>query len=210
METSSELDRLHDVGWQSLGAPEVPGLIAGLASPDAALRRRACDEIFPALWAPSGPAPAAAAAAPFLIDLVRQPATKNRGRIALLLGMIAESDENEPAGAARAAVRAGLPVFLELLAEGDTDQPLGHALFYLVAQFCEDKEAIRERLARLAQDAVSVVVPKADGFWTLNEATDVQRLDTALGRQRGTTVWESVGPLAYMGARAEHATSSIE
>ena len=89
----------------------------------------------------------APAAVPALVRVLAEPTTPEvkRARIALLLGLLAEGrDDGRAQGRAalaRAAVRSGIPRYLELL--GDSTTPAVRlALIYLLAHFHEDGASI--------------------------------------------------------------------
>jgi hypothetical protein len=87
----------------------------------------------------------APAAVPALVRVLAEPTTPEvkRARIALLLGLLAEGrdDGQGRAALARAAVRLGIPRYLEIL--GDSTAPAARlALTYLLAHFHEDGASI--------------------------------------------------------------------
>jgi len=89
----------------------------------------------------------APAAVPALVRVLAEPTTPEvkRARIALLLGLLAEGrDDGRAQGRAalaRAAVRSGIPRYLEIL--GDSTTPAARlALIYLLAHFHEDGASI--------------------------------------------------------------------
>ena len=87
---------------------------------------------------------ATARAVPSLIELVRSRGADadDRGRAALLLGLIAESRTVD----CRAEVRQGLQTYLDVLSRNPKREGLVAALFYLLAHFPEDAPGIIDSL----------------------------------------------------------------
>lgn len=130
---------IDEVDWASMEhaygpADDVPALLAGLASADAAERERALDGMYGAVHHQGDVYACTLACIPFLFELVADPAVAERGAIVELLTSIGgielaeddedELDEDEIEGAANyamaaAAVCAGAEVFVGLLADDD-------------------------------------------------------------------------------------------
>jgi len=95
----------------------------------------------------------AARTVPLLIELLRSPAAEidDRGRAALLLGLIAESG-GTAAAECRGELRRGLQTYLAVLASNAGSEALVAALFYLLAHFREDERAILDALQNRIDD----------------------------------------------------------
>lgn len=118
-----------------------------------------------AVWnAGSPPRRSALAAVPALVTLLDELDDRRKGYVAILLGLIAES-EHPAYGELHAAVRRGLDRYLDLLRSTPVDEPLSLALRYLVAHFPDDRDAVLAAVADLD-------VP----------SDDLARLDRALDR----------------------------
>lgn len=103
-----------------------------------------------ALWAGGAPAvDAALPAIPEIITHLKGPGGE-RGYLAILLGLLAES-EYPGYGPLHAAVREGLDVYLSLLTH--KDDPTTLALVYLLSHFPDDREKILAAVAPLGLDA---------------------------------------------------------
>ncbi|MFG2307966.1 HEAT repeat domain-containing protein [Streptomyces sp. NPDC048566] len=128
-------------------AADVPDLLRGLASPHPRERQTALDGMYGAVHHQGGVYDSTLASVPFLFGLLRRPGLADRGGIAELLASIGGADDGDPAGRtgaeeapvsarpgppgpahpadnrarARAAVRAGAPVFLDLVVDGDPE-----------------------------------------------------------------------------------------
>ncbi|MQS06672.1 class I SAM-dependent methyltransferase [Streptomyces alkaliphilus] len=89
---------------------------------------------------------------PTLVALLDTVDERRRGYLAVLLGLLAESEHPATDGPVTAAVRAGLDRYLELLRGSGANTPLTVALVYLLSHFPESRERIlsvarREELA---------------------------------------------------------------
>jgi hypothetical protein len=199
---------MSEIDGKTLEAPGLDELMVDLGSDDASKRLRAYEGLGAALRSPRS-SRASALVAPRLVELMRRRAGRERGRIVLLLGLIAEMQEKEREAPAREAVRAGLPVYLDLLSSSNVEPPIAFALLYLVAQFCEDANMIREQLAARLEGLAAVGQEGRQGPPRLPE-TDGEWLGAALNRTRGSDAWENVAALTYLGARAEDVTNNPE
>ncbi|MFJ3776036.1 HEAT repeat domain-containing protein [Streptomyces sp. NPDC090075] len=107
---------IDEVDWASLrhaygSAEDVPGLLRGLASPDATEREVALDGMYGSVHHQGNVYDSTLACVPFLFALAARPEVPDRGAIVELLVSIGA----ESAGpAARAAVRAGADTFVPL------------------------------------------------------------------------------------------------
>jgi hypothetical protein len=110
------------------------------------------------------PRDVALAAVPALVALLDEPGDRRKAYVAVLLGLLAESEYPEY-GELQAAVGQGLDRYLGLLRTTPADRPLSYALRYLVAHFPDDRDA---------------VLAAAEGLDV--GADDLARLDRALQR----------------------------
>jgi SAM-dependent methyltransferase len=119
-------------------------------------------ELVDALWDDGQLTEAAPAAVPSLVARLEHVDDARKGRLAVLLGLLAEADHpaaDHPAaddsatgGAVAAAVRQGLDRYLELWGKSPTGQPLSLALQYLVAHFPQDRDRVLAVAAGLELD----------------------------------------------------------
>ena len=87
------LNGLDDVPWSALthaygSAADVPALIRSLASSDDVERRDAYDELYTNIWHQGTVYEATIHVLPFLVELLRDPSTPNRGTLADLVASI--------------------------------------------------------------------------------------------------------------------------
>ncbi|EAU63695.1 hypothetical protein [Stigmatella aurantiaca] len=146
------LERLNTIRWSEFtdssgsNGAEIPALIHRVTSGAAAERKAAVNSLRERLWKQGQVFEATAHAVPFLLELL--PGSLVEAELCLLLGLIAESTSYGPpesaalADASFAAVRAGLPVYLELMGRPGKTQAQTDALVYLVFHLHEDREAI--------------------------------------------------------------------
>lgn len=88
------LEGLDDISWSSLRhahgeASDVPRLIRALVSADQPWRERALRDLFGNIWHQGTVYEATVHALPFLIDLLRHPATPDKDGVAMLVASIA-------------------------------------------------------------------------------------------------------------------------
>lgn len=95
-----------------------------------------------ALWNDDEPLPAASSAVPQLLTVLPQSGPKVRGRLLVLLGVLAHTGGREEFGAVNEAVRAGVPGYLQLLQTVGGRHRDTAPLLYLLSQFPTDREAI--------------------------------------------------------------------
>ncbi|MFJ9829541.1 methyltransferase domain-containing protein [Streptomyces sp. NPDC101160] len=100
-----------------------------------------------ALWAAGKPTDAAPAAVPELVAALPDADEARQGRLALLLGLLAETEHATGAGPLTTAVRAGLAHYLPLLTGAQPGGPLQLAALYLLSHLGEDRDAILEAAA---------------------------------------------------------------
>ena len=105
MTDDGELAGLDDIDWAGLShaygsAADVPGLLRGLTSPDAELRKKASSTLHTNIFHQSSRYEASAYAVPFLLALAADPGTPDRPGIVRLIGALAIGyDESHlPAG----------------------------------------------------------------------------------------------------------------
>ena len=134
-----------------------------------------------------------ARAVPLLIDVLRPSAADpdERGRAALLLGLIAEGRGDPPSAAVacRAELRKGIPTYLDALGSAGSDA-LVAALCYLLAHFPEDERVILEALTERDD--------RDPAFAQMRRALDPPSALRRLGNVEELTT----STLAEMGARA--------
>ena len=126
---------MDEVDWAGLThaygtAEDVPGLIRGLLSPDAGERHEVRHELYSCIVHQGSRCPATAAAVPFLVELVADPETPDRGELIGFLEYAATGREQqtwkrypveELRTAAYDAVALGVPLFVELTADEDAE-----------------------------------------------------------------------------------------
>jgi hypothetical protein len=96
------LNKLDDVPWSALthaygSAADVPALIRSLASSDDVERRDAHDELHTNIWHQGTVYEATIHALPFLVELLRDPSTPDRGALAELIASIITGESPPPA-----------------------------------------------------------------------------------------------------------------
>ena len=143
------LDGLDEIAWDDLdhaygAASDVPDVLRGLADGDG----EALNELFGTIWHQGTVYEATAYAVPFLIELLAAPDADTAGLLALLSAIAegdpddedesddeddedesddegddedGDTDEDDTGGTARAAVAAGAPAYLRLLAHDSAD-----------------------------------------------------------------------------------------
>ncbi|MBM7441318.1 HEAT repeat domain-containing protein [Streptomyces sp. HB132] len=179
---------IDEVDWASMEhaygpADDVPGLLYGLASADAAERESALDGMYGAVHHQGDVYACTLACIPFLFELAVDPGIRDRGGVVELLTSIGgidldvddeseldELDEDEIEGVANyamaaAAVSAGSAVFFELVA--DDDPGVRHAAPLALATLHDRPERVltllRERLPVEADDEVRLALVEAAG-----------------------------------------------
>jgi ubiquinone/menaquinone biosynthesis C-methylase UbiE len=163
-----------------------------------------------ALWNEGKVTELAASAVPTVVAALEHTDAERQGRLAILLGLLAEAEYPRLEGEVATAVRAGLDRYLELLRGGGSRQPLTLALLYLLAHFPGDRDRVlaatsdlpidddeRTRLERglaeldLANPDVGWVWP-APSAWDLSEedAEHARATVQSLSPEQITTNWE--------------------
>ncbi|MEU0743838.1 class I SAM-dependent methyltransferase [Streptomyces sp. NPDC006134] len=140
-----------------------------------------------ALWDDGRASADALTAVPSLVAALERAGTERKGYLAVLLGLLAETEYPDPDGPLTRAVRGRLDVYLGLLAGEDTGTPLTLALLYLLSHFPGERERILAAVSRLDLEAedlsrldrsLSTLDPSrpdlgrvwpSPSVWTLNE-----------------------------------------
>lgn len=177
-----------------------------------------------ALWSEGKVTDIAAEEVPVVVAALDGTDPDRQGRLAVLLGLLAETEYPRLDGEVATAVRAGLDRYLELLHGGGSRQPLTLALLYLLAHFPGDRDRILAATADLPIDAdersrlergladldlenpdVGWVWP-APSAWNLSEEDAAHARTTAQGlspeqitknwENDTRTVWSAAGAIA--------------
>lgn len=151
-----------------------------------------------ALWNEGKVTDVAAAAVPAVVAALDETDTDRQGRLAILLGLMAEAEYPRLDGEVATAVRAGLDRYLELLRGGASRQPLTLALLYLVAHFPGDRDRVLAATADLPIDA--------------DERTRLERGLTELDPEDPDVGWVWPAPSTWRGLDEEntaHAKAAV-
>ncbi|MER6624608.1 class I SAM-dependent methyltransferase [Streptomyces sp. NPDC000931] len=164
-----------------------------------------------AVWEDGEPTASALDAVPALAAALERAGDGRRGHLAILLGLLAESEHPTVAGPVARAVRAHLDAYLGLLRTEGIGTPLTLALLYLLSHFPADRDRILAAVSGLELDpadlsrldrALSELDPGRPGLgrvwpspsvWTLNEdevAFD-QSWVKALSPQQLLAAWDN-------------------
>ncbi|MCF3176319.1 class I SAM-dependent methyltransferase [Streptomyces sioyaensis] len=148
-----------------------------------------------AVWVAGKPTANAAAWVQKARANLEEGSAAHQARLALLLGLLAETSETKTAPEVRREVRNGLPAYLSLLAS-DAAQPaspsaLTLALLYLLAHFPEDADHVLDRTR-------AIELPEEDRSRFERCLAQREANDPALGR-----VWPS--PAGWTLTEEEHA-----
>ncbi|MEV8592286.1 HEAT repeat domain-containing protein [Streptomyces sp. NPDC052012] len=157
---------IDEVDWASMrhaygSAEDVPALLEGLASADAAERETALDGMYGAVHHQGDVYDSTLACVPFLFALAVREEVRDRAGIVELLASIGGVASDEPGGdgtaaRARAAVRAGAEVFVRLMT--DPDAAVRRAAAGAVVRFLDEPERalclLRERIRAERDDRV--------------------------------------------------------
>ncbi|MDN3025800.1 HEAT repeat domain-containing protein [Streptomyces sp. S.PB5] len=178
---------IDEVDWASLrhaygSAADVPGLLRGLASTDAAEREIALDGMYGAVHHQGDVYDSTLACVPFLLAIAGREEVPDRGGIVELLVSIGgdgeggaddgdgEDGEASAGGAyamARAAVRAGTETFVRLT--GDSDAGVRGAAVGAVVRFLDEPERVlgllRQRITVERDDRVLLALTEGLGFF---------------------------------------------
>ncbi|AWI32791.1 class I SAM-dependent methyltransferase [Streptomyces sp. ICN441] len=140
-----------------------------------------------ALWDAGEAKAGALAAVPDLVSALAEADPGRKGHLAVLLGLLAETEYPDPDGPLTRAVRGHLGTYLELLGTPGGGTPLTLALLYLLAHFPGDRNRILaaasarepepEDLSRLDRALATLDLDAPDlgrvwpspSAWTLNE-----------------------------------------
>jgi SAM-dependent methyltransferase len=139
-----------------------------------------------ALWDDGVASADALAAVPSIVAALERAGTDRKGHLAILLGLLAETDYPDLDGELTRAVRAHLDLYLDLLGTEGIGTPLTLALLYLLSHFPGDRERVlavasvlglqAEDLSRLDRSLSTLDVSRPDlgrvwpspSAWTLN------------------------------------------
>ncbi|GGT33233.1 HEAT repeat domain-containing protein [Streptomyces purpureus] len=190
------LTGIEEVDWTSMRhaygpADDVPGMLRGLASDDAAEREIALDGMYGAVHHQGDVYDCTLACIPFLLELVVDPQVQDRGGIVELLtsiggidladddeldGLDPEDEEFEDAAnyaMAAAAVAAGADAFIELLGDPDQEVRLAApcALASLHGEPARVLDLLRERLTVERDTPVRLALVQAVGRIALRHAS---------------------------------------
>jgi SAM-dependent methyltransferase len=177
-----------------------------------------------AVWAEGRLTGLAAQAVPAILARIDQVGDDRRGRLLVLLGLLAEAEYPATDGEVTSAVREGLDTYLDLLSRGVKGEPQTLALLYLLSHLPKDRERIlaaaaplhldpndQTRLERCLQelDPENVVLGRvwpSPYEWSLSD--DQREFDQGwirtLTPEQLRATWESDTRtvLAYVGAKA--------
>ncbi|GGX02848.1 hypothetical protein GCM10010297_25840 [Streptomyces malachitofuscus] len=164
---------IDEVDWASMrhaygSAEDVPRLLRGLASADAAERETALDGMYGAVHHQGDVYDSTLASIPFLFALAVRAEVRDRAGIVELLVSIGgegEEDVEGPYARARSAVRAGAGVFAGLL--GDPDAAVRRTAAGAVVRFLDEPERVlgllRERVTVERDDRVLLALTESLG-----------------------------------------------
>ncbi|MBN3933111.1 class I SAM-dependent methyltransferase [Streptomyces verrucosisporus] len=137
--------------WSTAPAPAVP-LDAFAQAPDDRLAAEFL-RLAGSVWGQEAPEGAAVRAVPALVALMDSVDDRRRGYLAVLLGLLAESEHPRADGPVTAAVRRGVERYLELLGHSGAGTPLTTALLYLLSHFPGERDRV---LAAAASEDLAV------------------------------------------------------
>ncbi|MES5824101.1 HEAT repeat domain-containing protein [Streptomyces sp. RG80] len=163
---------IDEVDWASMrhaygSAEDVPGLLRGLASADAAEREIALDGMYGAVHHQGDVYDSTLACVPFLFALAAREEVRDRGGIVeLLVSIGGDGEPSEGAyGVARTAVRSGAEVFARLT--GDVDAGVRRAAAGAVVRFVDQPARVlnllRERITVERDDRVLLALTEGLG-----------------------------------------------
>ncbi len=160
------LEGLGKVAWDELeGGAEVPDLLRALAAPTERAWKAAVASLERALVDEGAPSPAAAAACPFLIELVANDETGCRDRLLVLLAQLAAGGDHRvafpsplpgsrpadegPQAELHRAVAVGVDAYLDRLSTGASDERAAAALLiaFLPQHASRTRRIVRAMLA---------------------------------------------------------------
>lgn len=132
---------------QSTNDPTVAELVKAFANaaPDRLDDR--FHELVAAVWQDGVAVDLALSAVPTLVDQLDPLQDDRKGRLVVLLGLLAETEYPATDGPVTAAVREGLDCYLSLAGRATTLMPLTLALLYLLGHFPADRERILAAVA---------------------------------------------------------------
>lgn len=165
---------IDEVDWAAMrhaygSAEDVPGLLRGLASADAAEREIALDGMYGAVHHQGDVYDSTLACVPFLFALAGREEVRDRGGIVeLLVSIGGDGEASEGTYAmARTAVRSGAEVFVRLT--GDPDAGVRRAVAGAVVRFLDEPARVlgllRQRITVERDDRVLLALTEALGFF---------------------------------------------
>lgn len=182
-----------------MSASETPvaGLLRSFTGAPSGDLNDAYQRLAGALWSEGKLTDLALEATPAVVAALDETGPERQGYLAILLGLLAESEYPRTDGPVATAVRAGLDRYLDLLRGGDSGQPLTLALLYLLSHFPAD----RERILGVAND-----VPLSAEEWTRLERalTELDPENPDLGQ-----VWPAPSVWALDDENATHAANAV-
>lgn len=177
-----------------------------------------------ALWNDGKVTDVATQAVPAVVAALDDAGPDHQGRLAILLGLLAEAEYPQLDGEVATAVRAGLDRYLDLVRGGGSRQPLTLALLYLLAHFPGDRDRVLAATADLPIDAeersrlarglteLDLEDPDVGWVWPAPSSWDLSEEDAAVAKATAQglspeqltanwesdtrTVWSSAGALA--------------
>ena len=123
-----------------------------------------------AVWSGDAPTAVAESAVPTMILAIDRVGDDRRGRLLVLLGLLAQTGGRETGGTVNEAVRTGVPGYLDLLRRVGAQHPDTAALLYLLSQFPADREQILAATADIELGAPDRT--RLDRSLTLLDITD--------------------------------------
>jgi hypothetical protein len=172
------------------------------------------------------------AACRMMLERLKSQSCSNCGRLAVLLGLVCEADEDAPRGDIRKLLLDQLDALLDLAGEAakHDDRELFYAVAYLVAQFEERGPYIVERLKPVlggdakepspdsnqgVLDFISRAVLRPEGVQpkVKLDPLDSERIaEKAPDPKLVAWLWKNdrSRAIAYLGARADNATARIQ
>ncbi len=149
---------LDEIPWPVLNhnystAEDIPQLLRDLASADGDRIHAAFDELFEMVWHPESLSEATPYTVPFIVEIIEKTASPLRADLLILLKeLVSEEDisdqERDLAKKVEAAVKAGLPVYLNLI----RDEELQAEAIDLLSAFSEACDEIAPQLLALLDE----------------------------------------------------------
>ncbi|OLF07060.1 HEAT repeat domain-containing protein [Actinophytocola xanthii] len=200
------LEGLDSVNWAGLRhaygkATDVPGQIRALRSADSREREAALDQLFFNIIHQGSQTDAAPYAVPFLLEILAAPDTEDRAKVLELLAYLATGYDHElleygwpfeGPGETHRAVRAGVPLFRELLRDEEPAVRIRAA--YALAWFPENAaESLRSLVPLLAAADELLVATTTVAVGLLGG-----RADAGLADERPVVRWAAAIACAHV------------